>query len=158
MSWYDDAIERHERELMQRVRVVHPEGGEKMTKEADRPSSDINVIMSRYVQTGVLPPGGRQPTYGDFEDSGSLHENMNRLLEGQAAFMALPSRVREEFHNDLGEFVDFLHDPNTTREDFEAVGLVEAQLPEKVLAVRVVPPENGGSEPGSSSASGTSAT
>lgn len=140
--------------MSDRVRVVHPEGGEKMTKEADREASDINVIVRRFTQTGVLPPSGRNPTYGNFEDSDSLHESMNRLLDGQAAFMALPSRVRDEFHNDLGEFVDFCYDPNRTRDDFEAVGLLEAQLPEKVLAVRVVAPDNEPPEGGS----GTSVT
>lgn len=126
----------------ERVRVVHPEGGPKLTKEGDRADSDINVIVGRYITTGVLPPGGRQPTYGDFSDASSLHECMNRVLAGQAEFAALPSKIRSEFHNDLGEFLDFVYDPDTTRADLEELGLVDAQLPPEVVAVRVVEREN----------------
>lgn len=137
-------------DIFVRRRIVHPEGGEKMTKEADREASDINVIVGRYLKTGQLPPGGRQPTYGDFSSFDGLHSELERINAAEADFMALPSKVRETFHNDVGEFLQYVYSPDRTRGDFEELGLAEAQLPPEVLAVRVVANENEASEDASS--------
>lgn len=126
--------------MVERRRVVHPEGGDSMTKQADALDSDINKIMNRYVTTGVLPPlNGRQATYGDFQDSADFYTQMNRVTHGRSEFERLPAHIRDYCKNDLGVFLDLVSNPER-RKELEKLGLTEAQVPENVAPVAPVAP------------------
>lgn len=68
--------------------------------------TDINLIVKRYSQTGVLPQSALAPLYGDFE-SLSFHEAQNKIRAAQEAFMLIPADIRARFQNDPGLFVEF---------------------------------------------------
>lgn len=122
-----------------RIRVTAPEGGRRLVKASMKDETDINVIVARWRKTGELPMSSGQPTYGDFSSSLDYHACMNRVVEADAAFMKLPSRVRSYCKNDPGEYLDLCLNPERVKER-EDLGLQDAQLPEKALLVRLEEP------------------
>lgn len=116
-----------------RLRVIHPEGGESMTKQAFKDEVDINKIIERYAEYGVQPLASGQPKYGDFSDGFSFHDALSAVREVEEDFAALPARVRDACENDPGKYLDFVSDPEK-RKELEGLGLVEAQVPEQVIA------------------------
>lgn len=132
-----------------RVHVYAEQGGPSMTKQSFKDECDVNVIMRRYQQTGVLPLGdGRVPRYID-ATSADYQEAMFLVADARSAFAELPSALRERFHNDPKRMLEFLEDPRN-REEAIKLGLVNAPAPEATpLAVHVV--ERKGSDPEQSS-------
>lgn len=92
-----------------RRRVTQPEGGRVMTKQSDQGDTDINVIIRRARQTGALPPGRGAPRYGDFTSFPSFHEALAQVREAEAEFMELPAAVRQACQNDVGTFLEMVH-------------------------------------------------
>lgn len=73
---------------------------ESVTKQADGPASDVNNIVRRFVDTGLLPQSRELPTFGDATIVGSLQDAMNMLIEAGEFFQELPAKMRERFDND----------------------------------------------------------
>lgn len=81
--------------------------------------------MARYQKTGVLEVGvEKTPQYGDVSNL-DFQECMQFVVDARARFDALPSSVRERFHNDPGAFLDFMEDPDNGAEAVK-LGLREA--------------------------------
>lgn len=99
-------------------------GEKSLTRQSEAAACDINEIMKRAEQTGLLPLEMRVPTYGDVSELGSFREAMEVVGRATEAFMALPVKVRKRFSNDPVEFVDFCSDP-ANRGELESLGLVE---------------------------------
>lgn len=122
--------------MSERVRVVAPEGGRRMTKQSELDSTDINRIVNRWRQTGVMPTGAVNPQYGDFSGVEDFHASLNKVRSAERDFLTLPARIRAYCQNDPGEYLDLCLNPER-REECEKLGLKEAQLPEKALLVRL---------------------
>lgn len=91
--------------------VNHPPGGPSLTRQDMAADCDINVIMERNPNVGVLPHIAGEPYYADFTSMPStLQEGIHLLSEAQEAFMTLPAKVRREFDNDPATFVDYASD------------------------------------------------
>jgi len=113
------------------LRVPAPAGGKPRTMQQFKDEADVNVIMARYMRTGVLPEdidaGARQyldATGYDFQEA-------QNLIAGAASlFEQLPSKIRNRVDNDPAKLLAFLHDPNN-RAEAEALGLISrsANLP-----------------------------
>lgn len=71
---------------------------------------DINVIMKKYIKTGVLPPGTRVGRYGDFSTAEDYLDAQNTLIHARQQFDSLPSAVREKFSNSPVAMLAFLND------------------------------------------------
>lgn len=106
------------------VRVVAPSGGKVRTMQQFKDEADVNVIMSRYQATGVLPEdidaGARQyldATGYDFQTAQNLIAGANSLFE------QLPSSIRNRVDNDPAKLLDFLRDPKN-RGEAEEMGLI----------------------------------
>lgn len=85
---------------------------ESLTNQADAVDADINVIVKRYVRTGVLPVIERPPLDGDFSDSVTDYQSALALINrADDSFMSLSADVRKRFDNDPGAFVAFCSDP-----------------------------------------------
>lgn len=86
--------------------------GESMTHQSFAEECEINNIMKKYQQTGVLQHrkehGG---TYGDFISAPGYHEAMTAIVKAEEMFMALPSQVRARFGNDPAQFLATAQDP-----------------------------------------------
>lgn len=106
------------------------------TKQSFAEESDINFIMARYMETGQLDPlvvQQREAAFGDFSDGLDFMGAMNRVVEGQAAFGTLSSKVRDRFGNDPVLLLEFLSDP-ANRAEAESLGLVQKPAAEPAAA------------------------
>jgi len=110
-------------------------GARSLTRQSFAKDADINVIMSKYANTGVLVDplnvdSARQPRFGDFSDIVDYPQLVTRIAQAKEDFMTLPSAVRAQFDNDVENVLAFIADP---------VNLVEAVslklLPESMLPV-----------------------
>ena len=86
-----------------------------MTQQHFKDECDINHIMARYEQTGLLidpltARSGGSPIFDDFSDIPDLMTAQNKLIEAQQMFEQLPSRIRKDFDNDPVKFVEFCQD------------------------------------------------
>lgn len=81
------------------------------------PETDINNIMSKYEKTGVIQHLNRYGgQYGDFGDIPQYQEGLNRVMAAEEMFMSLPSKIRDRFHNDPGNFIAFATDGDNLEE------------------------------------------
>jgi len=85
------------------------------TQQHQRADTDINLIVKRYMQTGVLPQTALAPLYGDFETV-DFHDAQNRIAAARQAFMRIPAEIRARFQNDPGVFVEFASNPENESE------------------------------------------
>lgn len=99
--------------------ISFPEGSSK-TKQSEMDACDINKIMSRYRDKGILPRMIKaNPMYGDFTDVPSYEESLQRVIFAQEQFAALPSSLRDRFSNDPSQFSRFASDPRNASELIE---------------------------------------
>jgi len=97
-----------------RVQVVFDGPGK--TKQEFKDESDINKIMARYQQTGLLSNvTTKLPQFADV-DGQTFYDAMLVVAESKTLFEQLPSLVRTKFENDPGKFLDFVHDPKNLPE------------------------------------------
>lgn len=98
---------------------------------------DINHIVEQYVMTGTLPSvrgavfTKRYPMFGDFTVGNDYQTIQNTLKASEMAFLELPSRVRERFHNNPAELVTFLQDEGN-RKEAEELGLIEKRISQSI--------------------------
>lgn len=107
-------------------------GENSMTQQHMKESCDINVIMKKYEKTRLLEHvNHRQGQYGDFTLAPDYHTALNQLHAAQEMFMELPSKLRERFANDPGNFLDFVSNPENV-DEMRELGLLPKEKPVKV--------------------------
>lgn len=133
------------------------------TRQEFRDECDINTIMKKFERDGsVSHVAERRGDYGDFSDVVDYQTAMNSLLDARAAFAGLPAKLRRDFDNDPGRFLDWFENPARTEEELRAHGLLpdpaiamaaeeaaiaaEASRLDRVDAARKKEPPVGGSE------------
>jgi len=95
------------------------------TKQSFRADCDINRIMQKYFETGILPDLiKRNPQYGDFSEVHSFQEAQNIVAKAKEQFAALPNALRERFHNDPATFLNFVSDP-ANKDQMAKLGLLK---------------------------------
>ena len=116
--------------------------GESLTHQSMAEDCDINKIMERFQQTGLLDHMNTfEGQYGDFtEVPQDYHEAMNQVLEAQEMFYTLPSSVRKKFHNDPGQFLEFVDDPSNT-DAMREMGLVPEKPSQSVIETPAEKPQ-----------------
>lgn len=128
-----------------RTSITFPE--KTMAKQSFQAECDINTIMSKYQQTGLIEHVQKfQGSYGDFTSVADYQVSLNQVLDAQNAFDALPSSIRARFQNNPGAMLAFLEDPSN-RDEAVKLGLVEPPPP---------PPPK--APPGASGEAGTAST
>lgn len=97
---------------------------ERRTKSEFKDDCDINLIISRYRKTGILPDLARAAAarFGDFSQIPSYQEMQDKLNAAEEMFAALPAKVRKEFDNDPGLFIAAA-DTEEGRETLKKLGL-----------------------------------
>ena len=112
---------------MTRKRVQIKFTQESKTEQSHMAALNVNKIVAKYQKTGLLPNRqGKEPMYGDFTGIEDFHTCQNRIAQAKTDFMSLPSDIRERFHNDPGELVQFINDPDNIEEARE-LGLLPYQ-------------------------------
>lgn len=101
-----------------RPRVQFATTGHSRAKQAFKDECDVNTIMRRFEQTGVIEHVNRyQGSYGDFTEVPENYQAaVNQVIAAQDMFMSLPAKVRARFANDPGNFLAFVEDPNNADE------------------------------------------
>jgi phage internal scaffolding protein len=112
-------------EASQDTGLVCPE--ESLTKQSFKEQSDINVIVNKFMKTGVMPETVNMPRYGDFTEATDYQTALNLVMQAEDAFMELPATLRARFENDPGQLLAFIED-DSNRAEAEALGLVQAQV------------------------------
>lgn len=117
---------------------VHFEG-EGRTKQSMREETNINLIIARYVKTGLVEHLAKHgPEYG-FASALSFHECMNVVAKAQSMFADLPASVRRRFDEEPAEFLEFVQNPEN-QEEMITLGLAK-RVPEAEPEVVVEPVE-----------------
>ncbi len=107
--------------------------GEKMpsrTVQSSKDECDINTIMQRYKQVGLIEHvNTAKAHYGDFTEVNEFQEALNLVNTANEDFMKLPADIRSLFDNDAGKFLEFATNPKNIDE------MVELGLAKKPKAV-----------------------
>ena len=83
------------------------------TKQSDKDSCDINILMKRYEKDGLVSHlNEHQGQYGDFLGIPDYQDALNQISAAQDAFASLPASVRKKFDNDPAQFIDFAQNPD----------------------------------------------
>lgn len=100
--------------------------GASMTEQSHKKRVNINTIIAKYRKTGFLEGRVENPSYGDFTGTVDFHEANNRILSARKEFQKIPSDIRKRFHNDVGELLEFLNNPENRQEAIE-IGLLNKE-------------------------------
>lgn len=87
--------------------------GKGKTLQSFKDSCDVNNIVSKYKQTGVLGSGGmptRKPIFGDFSNV-DYQTGMEMVTSARQEFDHLPAALRGRFDNNLQVMLDYMADP-----------------------------------------------
>jgi phage internal scaffolding protein len=87
--------------------------GESMTQQHFQEETEINNILRSHDRNGVIEHIHRgNAIYADFSEITDLSDALHQIKEAQAEFLNIPSKIREKFQNDAGQFFKFASDPN----------------------------------------------
>lgn len=106
----------------------------RFTRQEFKDECDINSIMRRYQSTGELPHlnlGTAQ--FLDVSSSLVFQESMNFIAEAQSMFNDLPSAIRDRFHNDPSQFLEFCSNGDN-RKELAQMGLLSPEATLEALS------------------------
>lgn len=87
------------------------------TRQSEKDSCDINLILARYQKTGMLPEMIKaDPRYGDFSAVPDFLEAQEIVAKATEQFEALDAAVRYRFENDPAKMLAFVADPKNGAE------------------------------------------
>lgn len=114
----------HRKPFEEHGRILADTIGDTMTQQNFKDECDINTIMSKYRENGVLEHVTRfRGQYGELPDEVDYHNSANLVLEAEEMFAALPAKVRNHCDNDPAKFLQMVHDPER-RDELEQLGLL----------------------------------
>lgn len=118
--------------------VTSRPGGSSKTVQSERDRSDVNLILRKYMATGILDNmSPRNATYGDFSSGDDFHAVQTRIATAESNFQRLPAKIRSHYANDLGRLVDSITQADQGNEEALAelrhVGLVEPKPTDEPL-------------------------
>lgn len=76
------------------------------TVQADAGAADINLLLKRSLQQGVLPAQLSAGMYADVSGISDFRSALESVRRGEEAFMSLDADVRSAFENDPAQFVE----------------------------------------------------
>lgn len=112
-----------------------------MTKQSFVEQCDINNILKQFKASGMLTHINQQAAQGrylDLPDDLDYQNALNIVLEAENSFASLPSKVRDRFHNDPAEFLQWFQDPDNQDEAIK-LGLATDNRPPPQAAPEALP-------------------
>lgn len=102
------------------------------TMQEFKEECDVNNILRNYVSTGVLTHvSDQRPQFGDFSRvPADYGEALQLIEESRAAFMQLPSEVREKFDSRPENLISYLQDEKNKDEAIK-LGLIKQPVTAK---------------------------
>lgn len=86
--------------------------GKTVTKQSFKDDCDINLIMAKFIKTGVLDHLREHGAEYGFASSDDFRASMEIISKAESMFEELPSQIRTQFDNDPATFLDFVQDEN----------------------------------------------
>ncbi len=126
-----------------KVRVTFTEPT--MTKQSFKDECNINNIMARYQQTGIVNHFNKHAAQYKDTTGPLFTESQQIVANARSMFEELPSKVRRNFHNNPVEFLDFVNNPELTKQQLTDAGLAESP---PTLPLTPTPPVTGADSPG----------
>lgn len=111
---------------------------EDMAKQEFKAECDINVIMSKALRQGVFPEGTKVGRYGDFSEIGDYQEALATVANANQQFAGLPAKVRDRFHNNPAEFLDWVQN-KANLDEANDLGLLSDEAVKRIIAARETP-------------------
>ncbi len=122
-------------------RVQYSSKRPSLTQQSSRDECDINVIMKRFQQTGLLDHvKEQQGQYADVADVGDFQTAQNMVAQATTVFESLPSGIRADFDNDPAKFFDFAADPENL-DAMQEMGLIPPAEPADATKASSAPTE-----------------
>ncbi|WNK12717.1 MAG: internal scaffolding protein [Microvirus sp.] len=87
-----------------------------LTHQSFADECDINTIIDRFGISGELPQNLNYTSNDEFVEIFDFQSAQNQIIEAEQSFMQLPAKVRYQFQNDAGKFVQFCSDANNVDE------------------------------------------
>lgn len=79
-----------------------------LVDQSQTADADINTIVARFLQKGIVPQLNQSGIYADTTQFPDLQAATQAIIEAQNIFSSLPAIVRETFHNDPQMFFEYL--------------------------------------------------
>ena len=110
-------------------------GGEVMTEQQHRDHVDIHQILKRFDKTGILDHTVQfEGKYGDFTTFPDFQEAQFKIREAEEMFLTVPAKIRAQFDNNPGKFIDWITDDANFHQvaelGFSTAHLTEPPAPE----------------------------
>lgn len=106
-----------------RVRTINTE--KSRTQQQFKEQCDVNNIIAKYKQTGEFVHLTRKAgVYADVSEITDYATSLQKVINADAAFAALPASIRLRFHNDPAQLLAFMQDPNNYDEGVQ-LGIFE---------------------------------
>ncbi len=119
-----------------------PSGGVSMTKQSARDECDINLILKRGADTGLISHlNSMRGSMADLSDATDYKTGLDRINAAHDAFRELPAHIRQEFDNDPAQLLAFADEPENIDQ------LVKLGLAEKPEEPYKAPPEHPAEKP-----------
>ena len=117
-----------------------------LTKQNLAENLDVNNIIKKYNKAGVrLDMMQFEGVYGEF-NSMEYRDAVEMVDKADELFLNVPSKVRAEFDNDPGRFIDFATNPDNLQQ-MRDWGLAHPPKPEPIpQKVEIVNPPDTSSE------------
>lgn len=82
-----------------------------ITEQSHKDDCDMQIILKRYAQTGVITHNNSLVgEYADYPSDIDFHEAQNIIAEASTMFESVPARIRADFDNDPAKFLAFVQD------------------------------------------------
>ena len=113
--------------------------GKSLTRQSEMKYADINLIMAKYVKTGVLPPQTAAGFFADVSTVGDYRDALNRVDKANDYFLHLPPDIRKRFDHDPAVFLDFVSDAANLPE-IKEMGLIADSIEDVPVKPVAEPP------------------
>lgn len=104
------------------------------TQRQFKDECDINNIIAKFKKTGIITHlGNKTGTYADMSEVGNYQQALQKVIQADKDFEALPSHIRTKFHNNPQELIEFLNDKDKIEESIKLGLRVKKAAPDKTL-------------------------
>ena len=111
-----------------------------LTDQSQAAETDVNFILKRAQQSGVLPGIDVERIYADVSNSMDYQQAQNIVINAQNQFNSLNASLRKQFDNDPALFLAFVEDPKNAQE-LVSLGLADLRPPSPADPVPEAPAE-----------------
>lgn len=87
-----------------------------MTIQDQKDDTDINNILAKYVKTGLIEHVNKHEGQYGLVSSLDYHTSMTMCKNAESQFEELPSQIRAKFNGNVGDWLEFISDPDNVED------------------------------------------